>query len=149
MVSGELDFVVATEGDLDALHLLYSQLGSGSKALERERLAEAFRSVSANGLATVWLVQRDRVVIGTFILMILPALGDRCRPLAVVEDVVVDEGARGGGVGRAMMEFVMARAREADCYKLMLSSNLRRTEAHAFYESLGFARHGYSFQVDL
>jgi hypothetical protein len=31
----------------------------------------------------------------------------------------------------------------------VLSSNARREEAHAFYESLGFARHGFSFRVDI
>ena len=33
------------------------------------------------------------------------------------------------------------------CYKVTLSSNLKRERAHAFYESLGFERHGYSFKV--
>jgi hypothetical protein len=33
--------------------------------------------------------------------------------------------------------------------KLALSSNFKRNAAHAFYDSLGFQRHGYSFLVDL
>ena len=43
----------------------------------------------------------------------------------------------------------MAICRQKGCYKMMLSSNLRRTGAHAFYESLGFEKHGYSFRIDL
>ena len=43
----------------------------------------------------------------------------------------------------------MERCREKDCYKLVLSSNARRERAHAFYESLGFERHGFSFRVNL
>jgi len=31
----------------------------------------------------------------------------------------------------------------------MLSSNAKREDAHAFYESLGFVRHGFSFRFDL
>ena len=31
----------------------------------------------------------------------------------------------------------------------MLSSNAKRERAHAFYESLGFERHGFSFRVNL
>ena len=30
---------------------------------------------------------------------------------------------------------------------MALSSNLKREAAHAFYESLGFEKHGYSFRV--
>ena len=48
-----------------------------------------------------------------------------------------------------MMEFALERCRQKGCYKLVLSSNAKRTRAHAFYELLGFERHGYSFRVDL
>jgi hypothetical protein len=43
----------------------------------------------------------------------------------------------------------MDRAAAAGCYKLALSSNERREAAHAFYDSLGFQRHGFSFVVPL
>jgi hypothetical protein len=33
--------------------------------------------------------------------------------------------------------------------KAALSANAKRQRAYAFYESLGFQRHGYSFLVDL
>jgi GNAT superfamily N-acetyltransferase len=46
-----------------------------------------------------------------------------------------------------MMEHARALAREAGCYKLALSSNQKRVEAHAFYERIGFERHGFSFVV--
>jgi GNAT superfamily N-acetyltransferase len=47
------------------------------------------------------------------------------------------------------MRFALERAHEKRCYKLMLSSNAKRARAHAFYESLGYERHGYSFRIDL
>ena len=37
--------------------------------------------------------------------------------------------------------------RARGCYKTSLSANLKREHAHAFYESLDFERHGYSFRV--
>jgi len=40
-------------------------------------------------------------------------------------------------------------AREAGCYKLVLSSNQKRARAHAVYESLGFQRHGFSFSIEI
>jgi GNAT superfamily N-acetyltransferase len=50
-------------------------------------------------------------------------------------------------VGRAMMAHAIEQCRKAGCYKLALSSNLKREDAHRFYESLGFERHGYSFVI--
>ena len=79
----------------------------------------------------------------------MDAAGYRCAPVAIVEDVIVERRARGHGVGRGMMEFAMNRARAKGCYKLMLSSNVQRGDAHRFYEALGFEKHGYSFAVSL
>jgi GNAT superfamily N-acetyltransferase len=52
---------------------------------------------------------------------------------------------QGQSIGRAMMEHAREACRQAGCYKLALSSNLRREDAHRFYDSLGFERHGFSF----
>jgi len=62
---------------------------------------------------------------------------------------VVREVQRGRGIGAEMMEFATERAREAGCYKVALNSSVGRTGAHAFYERLGFERHGSSFRLPL
>jgi GNAT superfamily N-acetyltransferase len=56
----------------------------------------------------------------------------------LVEDVFVEEAARGAGLGRAMMAFAMERARERGCRRMELDTNERNTAAVALYESLGF-----------
>jgi GNAT superfamily N-acetyltransferase len=90
----------------------------------------------------------DAPALGTYTLCILDNLGHRGTPAGLVENVVVAAAARGRGVGRLMMEDALARCRAHGCYKMALSSNLARTDAHAFYDRLGFARHGVSFRVD-
>ncbi|MDP3354411.1 MAG: GNAT family N-acetyltransferase [Polaromonas sp.] len=86
-------------------------------------------------------------VVGTFALLIMDNLGHLGAPSAVVEDVAVDPAVQGQGIGKAMMRHAMALAAESGCYKLALSSNLMREKAHAFYDSLDFERHGYSFRI--
>jgi GNAT superfamily N-acetyltransferase len=76
-------------------------------------------------------------------------LGHGGAPEGVVENVVVEGSRRGRGIGRAMMRFAMDRCADAGCYKMVLSSNLRREAAHRFYEDLGFTLHGLSFSVGL
>ena len=56
---------------------------------------------------------------------------------------------QGNGIGKAMMGFALGLCRDKGCYKLVLSSNASRERAHAFYESLGFKRHGFSFRLDI
>jgi GNAT superfamily N-acetyltransferase len=88
-------------------------------------------------------------VIGTYALLVMHNLAHQGTPSAIVEDVVVSEAHQSQGVGRAMMAHAMDLARQAGCYKLVLSSNQKRERAHAFYESLGFQRHGFSFQIEI
>jgi GNAT superfamily N-acetyltransferase len=88
-------------------------------------------------------------IVGSYALLVMDNLGHLGAPSAIVEQVLVAPEAQGSGVGRAMMHHARNQARAARCYKLMLSSNIKRTRAHAFYDSLGFERHGISFRVDL
>ena len=76
-------------------------------------------------------------------------LAHQGAPSGVVEDVAVLNDLQGKGIGKLMMEFAMEKCKEAGCYKLVLSSNMKRTEAHAFYKSLNFEKHGFSFRIDL
>ena len=66
-----------------------------------------------------------------------------------VEAVRIAREARGQGLGTALLEAVIqdARARGADL--LQLTSDLTRTEAHAFYERLGFERSHAGFKLAL
>lgn len=95
----------------------------------------------------VYIAERAGVALGTFALLIVGTLAHGGRSFGIVEDVVVADAARRQGVGKEMMAFAMQLCKDAGCYKMALSSNLKRTSAHAFYESLGFDRHGYSFLV--
>ncbi len=55
-----------------------------------------------------------------------------------LEDVFVEEHARGSGLGRALAEAALARARERGCARIELDVNEANPPALALYESLGF-----------
>jgi GNAT superfamily N-acetyltransferase len=98
---------------------------------------------------TLYVAEADRQIVGSFALLIMDNLGHLGAPSAIVEDVVVDPALHSQGIGRVMMQFAAARARERRCYKIVLSSDTKRARAHAFYERLGFERHGYSSRLML
>ena len=138
----------ASQHDLGAILALYAEPdiddGHVLNLSDAERISERMQRYP--NYATYVAVLEGEVV-GTFSLLIMDNLAHMGAPSGVVEDVVVHSRWRGQGVGRRMMHYAMERCREAGCYKLTLSSNRKRADAHRFYESLGFQRHGYSFIV--
>jgi GNAT superfamily N-acetyltransferase len=138
----------ATRADLPALLALYIDSGvdaAGSNDLEHA--GAQWDAIHRIANARVLVAERDASVLGTLTLFILPLLAHGGAPEALVESVVVHPEAQGQGVGRAMMQHAMRIAAEHRCYKLALTSNLQRPGAHAFYDRLGFQRHGVSFVV--
>jgi GNAT superfamily N-acetyltransferase len=97
----------------------------------------------------LYVAEQDGRIVGSFAMLVMDNLGHLGAPSAIVEDVVVAPELHSRGIGQAMMRFAIDRARDKRCYKLMLSSNAKRERAHAFYEALGFDRHGFSFRIDI
>ncbi|WP_296892069.1 GNAT family N-acetyltransferase [Thiobacillus sp.] len=95
----------------------------------------------------VFVAELDNVIVGTFALIVIESAAHGGKPFGIVEDVVVSNNWQGKGIGKKMMLFAMHHCQARGCYKLALSSHLQRNEAHKFYESLGFEKHGFSFQI--
>jgi GNAT superfamily N-acetyltransferase len=67
--------------------------------------------------------------------------------VAIVEDVVVDEGFRGQGIGTALVDFVEGRLVEDGRARVVeVNSDLQRVAAHDFWEKHGYSRLAYQFR---
>jgi GNAT superfamily N-acetyltransferase len=75
-------------------------------------------------------------VAGLAVLHVVPLL--ERPPLGRITAIVVSEDMRGQGVGRDLVEDLEVRARRAGCDRLDLNTSKSRTDAHTFYEHLGF-----------
>lgn len=143
-----LDIRQAVAADLPHVLALYAQPGLDDGQILSIKQAEAMLATFARYPSYRLFVACDGdQVVGTYALLVMHNLAHCGTPSAVVEDVVVDATRRSQGIGEAMMRHAMGLAAQAGCYKLALSSNAIRERAHAFYESIGFERHGYSFVV--
>jgi len=142
----------ATEADLPGVLALYGQSGLDNDAVltvaqAREVFQQFARYPSYRLFVACETAYRD-TVIATYALLVMHNLAHCGAPSAIAEDVVVHPQRQGQGIGRQLMAHAIEQAREAGCYKLALSSNAKRQAAHAFYESLGFQRHGLSFVIE-
>lgn len=140
----------ATPRDMPAILSLYAQPDmDDDKVLSRKAAHRIFARMNSYPSYRLYVAAAGKQTVGTFALLIMDNLAHLGAPSGIVEDVVVRTDWQGRGIGKQMMEFAMRRCRERRCYKLALSSNLKRIAAHRFYESLGFKPHGYSFSVPL
>jgi len=59
---------------------------------------------------------------------------------ARIEGLVVDESTRGLGLGRKLMERAEEWAKEKGSKSMKLPTNVKRIEAHKFYEKIGYTK---------
>ena len=118
-------------------------------AVPLERARARFRDLESNPHHRLYVAELGATIVGTFSLIFIPGLSHGARDSCVVEDVVVASELQGAGIGKQMMRFAMAACVARHCYKLVLSSHVRRERAHRFYEGLGFRKHGFSYLLDL
>jgi GNAT superfamily N-acetyltransferase len=137
----------AIETDLPEVTALLAGFEPDGAQLPPERARDIFARIQATPRMAVWLATSNERTVGTYTMLVMENLGHHGMPLAIVESVMVAPTARGGRIGEVMMRHAVARAAEAGCYKLALSSNSRRLDAHRFYRRLGFAPHGISFSI--
>lgn len=139
----------ATDDDVPAVLALYAQpeMDDG-KVLSQSQARKVFAQFANYPNYRLFVAVDGAAVVGTYALLVMHNLAHRGTPSAIAEDVVVDRTRQGQGIGRQMMAHAVEQSRLAGCYKLALSSNRRRKNAHAFYESLGFAQHGLSFVIE-
>jgi GNAT superfamily N-acetyltransferase len=145
-----IDIRSATERDLPGVLRLYAQPDfDNGKILALDDARKLFARFARYPDYTLYVAEQTGHIVGSFALLVMDNIGHLGTPSAIVEDVVVAPRLQGGGIGRAMMEFARQQSLDKGCYKIVLSSNAKRERAHAFYESLGFIQHGFSFRLDL
>jgi ribosomal protein S18 acetylase RimI-like enzyme len=98
--------------------------------------AEALDAIVGSDACHLLLARDDDgTILGSMTLVVFPIpTGIR----AWIEDVVVDGGARGRGVGAALNQAALARARDLGARTVDLTSRPRRGAANRLYRRLGF-----------
>ncbi|MGW0663734.1 N-acetyltransferase family protein [Streptodolium elevatio] len=91
----------------------------------------------------------DGTVLGFLQATYIPGLGNNAADRALLEAVRVHPDHRSSGHGRRLVAHAVERARQRGCTLVQLTSNKARTDAHRFYENLGFTRSHDGFKLRL
>ena len=147
-------FRAATADDLPAIVALLDddELSKGredaSLPLDPRYLA-AFEAIQADQNQMQVVVDLDGKVVGTMQLSFLPGIAFRGGWRGQIEAVRIASDLRGQGLGRQMIEWAVERCRERGCRMAQLTSMSTRTDAHRFYERMGWKKTHAGFKLKL
>ena len=125
--------VVASDEVLAACHRLIPQLSSSSRPITSAELAEI-----VDAEHTVLFAARSGAEIVGLLTLVVFRIPTAVR--AWIEDVVVDESARGSGVGEALSCAALAEAARRGAKTVELTSRPSREAANRLYQRIGFVR---------
>lgn len=124
---------LVTDEVLEAFHRLIPQLSSSSSPTTMTELDE----IVGNTSIVLFAARADGLIVGLLTLVIF-RIPTGLR--AWIEDVVVDDRARGKGVGEALNRAALSTARQRGAKTVDLTSRPSREAANRLYQRLGFVR---------
>ena len=83
----------------------------------------------------IFVIEDNNKIITTGTLLIEQKFIHNGGKVGHIEDIVVDSETRGKGVGREIVSYLINKARDYGCYKVILNCSYKNT---GFYEKLGF-----------
>lgn len=144
----------ARSSDVAALVAIFAadELGGHGDTTAPEILGKylrAFERIASSPDQTLYVAERDGQVVGTFQTMVVTSLIGRGSSSMIIEAVQTRGDMRGQGIGAQMIEFAIAEAKRRGLRLVQLTSNASRTDAHRFYERLGFKQSHLGFKMAL
>ncbi|ODA42408.1 GNAT family N-acetyltransferase [Desulfosporosinus sp. BG] len=107
----------AIETDLPSVIELLKAM-DGEDGIDSDEAGAVWCNMMEYPYYKVFVVEDDKRIVGTCSLIIIDNLGHQGAKLAVAESMIVSQDYRGRGMGSKLMQFVMGKAQEENCYKL-------------------------------
>jgi Predicted acetyltransferase len=144
----------AREEDLPALIALFASdeiggHGDTTDAGAYDDYLRAFNAIEASANEQLFVAELGGEIAGTFQIMFNRTLTGRGGLSMIIEAVQTRCDLRGRGIGASMIEHAIGEAKRRSCRLVQLTSSMARSDAHRFYERLGFAKSHYGFKMKL
>jgi N-acetylglutamate synthase-like GNAT family acetyltransferase len=134
----------AVAADAEHIAALIDQLGYPVSA---EDVAERLNLIEASG-QKVLVAELDGRAIGCLSTSTMTVL-HRPAPVGRISMMVIAEDLRGQGIGAKLVAAAERTLRDKGCQLVEVTSNLRRTDAHRFWERIGYDRTSVRFAKDI
>ncbi|MCG6497481.1 GNAT family N-acetyltransferase [Kitasatospora sp. A2-31] len=109
----------------------------------------AFARIEADPHQHLVVAERAGRAVGTLQLTVVPGLSRKGSTRTIIEAVRIHADERGSGLGTELIRWAIDRSRELDADLVQLTSDATRTDAHRFYERLGFVASHLGFKLKL
>ena len=131
--------------DMEPLADLMTQLGYPTRASEMQMRLESI--VSNKSYSTFVAVSEARVcgMIGTR----TSYSYEHNNPGGAILALIVSEKMRGRGVGHALIAAAEQDFAQKNIHRVAVYTHFRRTDAHEFYEKVGYTKNGFRFVKEL
>ena len=129
----KINIQVAKAEDSEAIANLLHQLGYPVSIAET---AERIKKYNQPSYA-LWVAKKENITVGFIALHIYEVL-HLPAPEGRILSFCTDEKVRGEGVGTFLLQQAENYFKENGCYKIVMNSNLRRTETHQYYINRGY-----------
>ncbi|HEY6501456.1 MAG TPA: GNAT family N-acetyltransferase [Streptosporangiaceae bacterium] len=116
---------------------------------DRDAYERAFQAIDQDPAQLLLVAEARERVVGTLQLSFIPGLSRRGALRAQIESVRVAPTMRGRGLGEALFTWSIAEARRRGCALVQLTTDKTRTDAHRFYDRLGFTASHEGLKLDL
>ena len=149
---GDLEIRPATADDVTAIVAMLADDPLGAQRESPDDLTPyltALERLTADPNQRLVVAVREGRVVGTLQLTIIPGLSRRGATRSVIEGVRVHADERGTGLGTRFIEWAIEESRRENCQLVQLTSDVTRTDAHRFYERLGFVASHVGFKLPL
>lgn len=146
----DLDIRPAVLDDIPAIVAMLADDPLGAQRESPDDLAPyaaAFERLSQDPNQIQAVAVRADQVVGTLQLTIIPGLSRRGSTRSIIEGVRIHADERGLGLGTRLIEWAIDESRRQNCQLVQLTSDTSRTEAHRFYERLGFEASHAGFKL--
>ncbi|MFE2885190.1 GNAT family N-acetyltransferase [Streptomyces sp. NPDC059272] len=149
---GDLEIRAAVTEDIPAIVGMLADDPLGSQRESPDDLTPylaALERLAADPNQHLVVAVREGRVVGTLQLTIVPGLSRKGATRSIVEAVRIHADERGSGLGTQLIEWAIDESRRQDCQLVQLTSDVTRTDAHRFYERLGFTASHVGFKLPL
>ncbi|MFE4691628.1 GNAT family N-acetyltransferase [Streptomyces sp. NPDC056749] len=148
----DLDIRPAALADIPAVVAMLADDPLGAQRESPDDLVpyrSAFRRICDDPNQHLVVAVREDRVVGTLQLTVIPGLSRRGATRSVIEGVRVHAEERGSGLGTQLIQWAVDESRRQGCQLVQLTSDITRTDAHRFYERLGFTASHVGFKLAL